>query len=78
MMPLPLEQIASLITPSLLPHALQAHGGSISDSKIAAEILGNLLFDSSSGEIDPGGEIFVDKQKRRNDPSSFSFLPPPL
>lgn len=63
---------------NLLSDWLDPISGLDADSKVAVEILDNLLFETPSGEIDPGGEVFVDTQTRRKDPGSFSFRPPPL
>jgi hypothetical protein len=62
----------------LLPYAVRELGGGISDSKIALEILNNLVTAAPSEEIDSGGEVFVDSEKRQANPAYFAFRPPPL
>lgn len=77
-MAMPLEQIASIITPSLLPHAVRVRGSERADTQRAAEILSGLLISSSARPADAGAEIFVNAERRKGDPVSFSILPPPM
>ena len=74
----PFEQIASTITPSLLPYAVKERGGERAETKLATEILSSLLMSPTARAVDPGGEIFVNAERRESDPVSFSILPPPM
>ncbi|MBK8629533.1 MAG: hypothetical protein IPN84_04820 [Sphingomonadales bacterium] len=77
-MAMPFEQIASVITPSLLPYAVRERGSERSDTQLAAEILSSLLMSSTAKPADAGAEIFVNAERRESDPVSFSILPPPM
>lgn len=77
-MAMPFEQIASIITPSLLPYAVRERGSERSDTRLAVEILSSLLMSSDTQVADPGAEIFVNAERREDDPVSFSVLPPPM
>ena len=77
-MAMPYEQIASVITPSLLPYAVRVRGSERSDTQLAAEILSSLLMSSTAKPADAGAEIFVNAERRESDPVSFSILPPPM
>lgn len=77
-MSMPFEQVASIITPSLLPYAVKERGAEIGDSRLAAEILSTLLMSPTARAADPGAEIFVNAERREGDPVSFSILPPPM
>lgn len=75
---MPFELVASVITPSLLPYAIRERGSEPSEVKLATEILSSLLMSAAAGVSDLGGEIFVNSENRKNDPVSFSILPPPM
>ena len=77
-MTMPFEQVASIITPSLLPYAVRVRGSERSDTLLAAEILSSLLMSSTARVADADAEIFVNADRRKGDPVSFSILPPPM
>lgn len=77
-MTMPFEQVASIITPSLLPYAVRVRGSERSDTLLAAEILSSLLMSSTARAADTGAEIFVNAERRKGDPVSFAILPPPM
>lgn len=63
---LPFEQLAPRILPAILPHAARERGDAPAETRLAARIIDAIVMNRAIEPPDPGSELSVDTDRRRD------------